>query len=57
MQEWYYSWWWRTKRLSKKQIQEMLDNMKKSEIIKEKSKEYHKKEEVEAEDILKRLDN
>jgi hypothetical protein len=43
--------------MSKKQIQEMLDNMKKSEIVNKKSKEYHKKEELEAENILKKLDS
>ena len=30
--------------------------MKKSEVITEKSKKYHKKEEIEAEEILKKLD-
>lgn len=57
MQEWYHSWWWIPRKMSRKQIQEMLDNMKKSEIVNKKSKEYHKKEELEAEDILKKLDS
>ncbi len=57
MQEWYHSWWWIPRKMSKKQIQEMLDNMKKSEIVNKKSKEYHKKEELEAENILKKLDS
>ena len=55
MQEWYHG-WWRPKKMTKKQIQEMVNNMKKTEIISKKSKDYHKKEELEAEDILKKLD-
>lgn len=55
MQEWYYG-WWRPKKLTRKQIQDMVNNMKKSEIISKKSRDYHKKEELEAEDILKKLD-
>jgi hypothetical protein len=43
--------------MTKKQINDMIKNMKKTEIINEKSKLYHKKEEIEAEDILKKLDN
>jgi hypothetical protein len=42
--------------MSQKQIREMVKNMKKSEIINKKSTEYHKKEEIEAEDIIKKLD-
>lgn len=42
--------------MTRKQIQEMIHNMKKSEVITEKSKKYHKKEEIEAEEILKKLD-
>ena len=42
--------------MTKKQIQEMVSNMQKSRIIREKSKHYHQKEEIEAEDILKKLD-
>lgn len=34
----------------------MVNNMKKTSIIDEKSKQYHKKEEAEADDILKKLD-
>ena len=34
----------------------MINNMKKSSIVNEKSKKYHKKEETEAEDILKKLE-
>jgi hypothetical protein len=41
--------------MTKKQINEMVNNMKKTNIINEKSKQYHKKEEVEAENILKDL--
>lgn len=43
--------------MTKKQINEMVNNMKKSSIVSEKSKQYHKKEEIEADDILKKLDN
>lgn len=42
--------------MSQKQIREMINNMKKSQIINQKSNEYHKKEEIDAEDILKKLD-
>ena len=56
MQEWYYGWWRASKKMTKKQINEMINNMKKSGIISEKSKQYHKNEEIEAEDILKKLD-
>ena len=56
MQEWYHGWWGRPKRMTKRQIQEMLNNMKKSDIINEKSKQYHEKEEIEAEEIIKKLD-
>ena len=56
MQEWYYGWWWRPKKMTKKQIREMIYNMKKSDIINEKSNKYHKKDEIEAENILKKLD-
>lgn len=54
MQEWYYG-WWRQRKMTKKQINEMINNMKKSSIVNERSKQYHKKEEIEAEDILKKL--
>jgi hypothetical protein len=33
----------------------MVKNMKKSKVVSEKSRQFHKKEEIEAEDILKRL--
>ena len=56
MQEWYSGGLYSTKRVTKKQIHEMVKNMKKSKVVSEKSNQYHKKEEVEAEDILKRLD-
>ena len=42
--------------MSQKQIREMISNMKKSQIINQKSNEYHKKEQIDAEDILKQLD-
>ena len=42
--------------MTKKQINEMIHNMKKSEIINKKSEKYHEKEEVEAENVLKKLD-
>lgn len=56
MQEWYHWGGWRPKMMTKKQIQEMVNNMKKSWIVREKSKQYHEKEELEAEEILKQLD-
>ena len=56
MQEGYHGWWWKPKKMTRKQVQEMVNNMKKTEIISEKSDQYHKKEEIEAEDILKKLD-
>ena len=42
--------------MTKRQIQEMLNNMKKSDIINKKSNQYHEKEEQEAEEILRKLD-
>ena len=42
--------------MTQKQVREMINNMKKSNIVSEKSKKYHKKEEIEAEDILKKLE-
>lgn len=42
--------------MTKKQINEMIKNMKKTTIVNEKSKQYHQKEEIEAEDILKKLE-
>ena len=56
MQEWYYGWGGRPKKMTKRQIQEMLNNMRKSDIVNKKSKQYHEKEEVEAEEIIKKLD-
>ena len=56
MQEWYHG-WWRPKIMTRKQINEMVKNMQKTNIVSEKSKQYHKKEEIEAEDILKKLNN
>ena len=38
--------------MTRKQIQQMVQNMKKSKIVSEKSNKYHKKEEDEAESIL-----
>ena len=55
MQEWYHG-WSRPKRMTRKQIQEMIQNMKKVKIVNEKSKKYHKSEEDEADNILKKLD-
>lgn len=57
MQEWYHGWWGKPKKITKKQINEMVDNMKKTNIINEKSKQFHRKEEVEAENILQKLYN
>jgi len=56
MQEWYYGWWWRPKRMTRKQVQEMINNMKKTNVVHEKSRKYHEAEEVEANEILKKLD-
>ena len=56
MREWYHWSWW-PMRMTKKQIKEMISNMKKSKVISWKSKRYHDKEEIEAEDILKELEN
>jgi len=42
--------------MTKKQINEMVNNMKKSSVVNKKSEKYHEKEEVEAENILKKLD-
>ena len=56
MREWYHGWGSRPKKMSKRQIQEMIQNMKKVKIIDEKSKKYHENEKDEADDILKKLD-
>ena len=56
MQEWYHGSWWRSKKLTKQQTQEMIRNMQKTWIVNEKSKQYHEKEEIEAENILKKLE-
>ena len=56
MQEWYH-WWWKPKRMTWKQIKEMVANMKKSWIISKKSDDYHEKEEKEADKILEDLEN
>jgi len=55
MQEWYHGWGWRPKKMTKKQIKDMINNMKKSDIIRKKSEEYHREEEKEAENIMKDL--
>lgn len=54
MREWYHG-WWLPKRMTKKQIEEMLKNMRKTKIISEKSDKYHKDEEKMADDILKQI--
>ncbi len=54
MQEWYSGGHYPQKRMTKKQIKEMIKNMEKSKIITEKSNEYHKKDENDAENILKK---
>lgn len=56
MQEWYSGGHYSPRRVSKKQIQEMVKNMKKSKVVSEKSNQYHKQEESEAEEILRELD-
>ena len=57
MQEWYSWGWGRPKRMTRKEIQEMVNNMKKTWLISEKSNKYHEKEELEADNILKKLDD
>jgi len=42
--------------MTKKQIQEMLNNMGKADVINKKSRQYHEREEIEAEEIIKKLD-
>ena len=42
--------------MTRKQIQEMINNMKKTNVVHEKSKRYHEAEELEADNILKKLD-
>ncbi len=56
MQEWYLGWWSKPKKMTKKQIQEMIHNMQETEIINKRSKEYHEKEEREADSILDQLE-
>lgn len=56
MQEQYHGWWGCHKKMTKKQIQEMVNNMKKSDIVNKKSKQYHEKEEMEAEEIIRKID-
>ena len=55
MQELYHGWWGKARRMTKRQIDEMIKNMGKTKIINKKSNEYHKKEENEAENIIKKL--
>lgn len=55
MWESYHGWWWRQKGMTKKQVEEMIKNMKKSKIINEKSNKYHEDEEKIADDILKKI--
>ena len=43
--------------MTRKQINEMINNMKKTNVISEKSIQYHKKEELEADAILEKLEN
>lgn len=55
MEETYHSWWAKPKAMTRKQIKEMVKNMQKWWIIKKLSDEYHKTEEIEAENILNKL--
>lgn len=57
MQEWYYGWNSTPKKMTRKQIRDMINNMQKTEIVNKKSKQYHDIEEKEAEDILKKIEN
>ena len=43
--------------MSQRQIREMINNMKKSKVVNKRSNQYHKKEEMEADDILKKIDD
>ena len=43
--------------MSQKQIREMINNMKKSKVVNKRSNQYNKKEEMEADDILKKIDD
>ena len=56
MREWYNWSHYKPKKATKKQIQEMINNMKKTWIVSRKSKQYHEQQEREAEDILKDLE-
>jgi len=57
MWEWYHGWWWMSKRITKKQVEEMVRNMKKTKIISERSDKYHEDEGKMADDILKQIQN
>jgi len=43
--------------MTKSQINDMIKNMKKTKVISKKSNEYHKKEEIEADDIIKKIND
>lgn len=49
-----YFWWDNKKQISKKEIETMKNNMKKVPIIQKKSDEYHLKQEIEAEEFIKK---
>lgn len=55
MYEWYNWSSYKPRKATKKQIQEMINNMQKTWIISEKSKQYHEQEERDAENILKKF--
>ena len=55
MSEQYYWWWNSVKRLSRSEIRKMKENMKKTPLVQEKSKEYHRLEEEKAENLLKSI--
>ena len=52
MTEHYYWWWNGVKRLSRTEIRKMKENMQKIPLVQEKSKEYHRLEEENAEKLI-----
>ena len=54
----HYCWWWNSvKRLSRTEIRKMKENMQKTPLVQEKSKEYHRLEEEKAEKLLTSIIN
>ena len=57
MTEHYYWWWNGVKRLSRTEIRKMKENMQKTPLVQEKSKEYHRLEEENAEKLITSIVN